>query len=120
LEFKSDEDIKLKYLALINWTNKVAQTGASVSDMKDEYVYLYHDYMKHFKLHKLKYNNTMLELIVNAGVGVFAAFQTGTYLPVIKNLLQMNLSQASLDSEESKIPGKEVAYIYHTKQQFEK
>ncbi|MCO5948312.1 hypothetical protein [Mucilaginibacter flavidus] len=118
IEFKSDEDTKIKYLALINWTNKVSQSETSLSDLKDEYEYLYHDYIKHFKLHKLKYNNTVLELIVNAGVAVFSAFQTGAYIPVVKNLLQMNLSQANLAADEAKIPGKEVAYIYHAKQQF--
>jgi hypothetical protein len=60
VDFRSDEDVKNKYLALINWINKVSNSSGSLSDIKDEYEYLYNDYIRHFKLHKLKYNNTIL------------------------------------------------------------
>lgn len=120
VDFRSDENVKNKYLALINWINKVSNSSGSLSDIKDEYEYLYNDYIKHFKLHKLKYNNTILELIVTAGAGMLMALQSGEFIPSFKNLLQMNLSHIKLMEEESKIPGKEVAYIYHAKKEFGK
>ncbi|KAA9037162.1 hypothetical protein FW778_17180 [Ginsengibacter hankyongi] len=120
IEFRSDEDVKNKYLALINWINKTAISASSLSDIKDEYEYLYNDYMKHFKLHKLKYNNTLLEVMVTAGAGILMAFQAGEFISPFKNLLQMNLSHIKLLEEEAKLPGKEVAYIYHAKKQFVK
>jgi len=120
VDFRTDPDVKNKYLALINWVNKMAVSSASVSDICDEYEYLYSDYIKHFKLHKLKYNNTMLEVIVTAGAGVLMALQAGEFISSFKNLLQMNLSHITLMQEESKLPGKEVAYIYHLKKQFQK
>lgn len=118
IDFRSDEDVKNRYLALINWVNKTSASSNSLSDIKDEYEYLYNDYIKHFKLHKLKYNNTILELIVTAGAGMLIALQSGQFASSFKNLLTMNLSHIKLLEEESKIPGKEIAYIYHAKQKF--
>jgi len=120
IEFRTDDNLKNKYLALINWINKAANSSSSLSDLKDEYEYLYSDYLKHFKLHKLKYNNTLLEVIVTAGAGMLLALQTGAFVPAFKNLLQMNLSHIKLMEEEGKLPGKEIAYIYHLKQHLEK
>ena len=120
VEFRTDGDVKNKYLALINWINKVSVSLASLSDIKDEYKYLHSDYIKHFKLHKMKYNNTMLEVIITAGAGVLMALQSGAFISSFKNLLQMNLSHITLMQEEEKLPGKEVAYIYHLKEQFGK
>lgn len=117
-DFRSDEDVKNKYLAMINWVNKTSASSNSLSDIKDEYEYLYNDYIKHFKLHKLKYNNTILELIVTAGVGMLIALQSGQFASSFKNLLTMSLSHIKLLEEESKIPGKEIAYVYHAKQKF--
>jgi len=118
LEFRADEDIRNKYLALTNWVNKVAASPTSLSDVKDEYEYLYSEYIKYFKLHKMKYNNTLLEVIVNARAGVLMALQSGEFITSFKNLFQLNLSHVKLLEEEGKLPGKEVAYIYHAKQRF--
>lgn len=118
IDFRSDDDVKNKYLALINWINKVSNSSGSISDIKDEYEYLYNDYIKHFKLHKLKYNNTLLEVLVTAGAGMLMALQSGEFISTLKNLLQMNLSSVKLLEEEAKLPGKEVAYIYHAKRKF--
>ncbi len=118
VDFRTDDNVKNKYLALINWVNKVSNSSGSLSDIKDEYEYLYNDYMKHFKLHKLKYNSTVLELIVTAGAGLLMALHSGEFISSFRNLLQFNLSNIKLMEEEGKLPGKEVAYIYHLKKKF--
>lgn len=120
VDFRSDEVVKNKYLALIHWINKMSNSPGSINEIKEEYEYLYHDYIKHFKLHQLKYNNTVLEVIVTAGAGLLLALQSGAFISSFKHLLQMNLSHIRLLEEESKMPGKEVAYIYHAKNTFGK
>jgi len=106
VDFRSDENVKNKYLALINWIKKVSNSSVSLSDIKEEYEYLYDDYIKPLKLHKLKYNNTILELIVTDGAGMLLALQAGEFISSFKNLLQINLSYIKLMEEESKIPAK--------------
>ena len=118
VDYRADEDLKNKYLSLINWINKTASGTASLSDIKDEYEYLYSEYMKSFKLHKMKYNNNILEVIVKTSTDVIKGLHSGDIISTFKNLFQLKSSQANLLSEEGKLPGKEVAYIYHTKAKF--
>jgi hypothetical protein len=120
IDFRNDEDVKNKYLALINWVNRASLTQTSLNDLKEEYEYLYSEYIKHFKIHKMKYNNTLLEIIVNAGAGLLLALQSGEFVSSFKNLFSMNLSHAKLMEEEAKLPGKEIAYIYHVNEKFNK
>ncbi len=118
IEYRSDEDVKNRYLALINWVNKVASSNNSLSEIKEEYDYLYSDYMKHFKLHKLKYNNSTMEVIINSTVNLIANIATGNYTSSIKDAFQFNIKNANLLKEEMQLPGKEIAYIFHTKSHF--
>ena len=118
IDFRADEDVRNKYLAMINWVNKVAASSSNLNDIHEEYEYLYNDYIKHFKLHKLKYNNTLLEVIVTAGMGMLLALQAGQFVFAFKNLVEMKLSHINLIEQESKLPGKEVAYMYHVKERF--
>lgn len=120
IDFRNDEDARNKYLALMNWVNKASMSQLSLNDLQEEYEFLYSEYIKHIKIHKLKYNNSLLEILVNAGAGLLMAFQSGEFVGAIKNLFTMNVTHAKLMEEESKLPGKEVAYIYHVKEKFNK
>lgn len=118
IEYRSDQDVKNKYLALINWINKVSNSNLKLSEIKDEYDYLYNEYIQQFKLHKMKYNNSKLEVILNASVNFISNFATGNYTSSLKDLFQFNLKNAQLLQDEMKLPGKELAYIYHTSLKF--
>ncbi|MGJ1193501.1 hypothetical protein [Sphingobacterium siyangense] len=118
IEFRTDEDVKNKYLALINWINRTSNSNSKISEIKEEYDYLYSEYIKQFNLHKMKYNNSKLEVIVNATVNFVTNVATGNYISSIKDLFQFNIKNASLLQEESKLTGKEIAYIFHAKETF--
>lgn len=118
IEYRSDLDVKNKYLALMNWVNKVSNSNMKLSEIKDEYDFLYNDYMKQFKLHKMKFNNSKLEIILNASANFIANIATGNYTTSMKDFFQFNVKNAQLLQEEAKLPGKEIAYIYHTSLKF--
>jgi len=120
IDYRSDDDVRNKYLALINWVNKVSNSNLKMSEIKDEYDYLYSEYMKQFKLHKMKYGNSKLEIILNSTINFIKNISTGNYVSSAKDLFQYNIKNANLLQEESKMTGKEIAYIYHTKTKFEK
>jgi hypothetical protein len=120
IEFRSDADVKNKYFALIHWINRVSASTASLNDIQDEYNVLYSDYMKAFNLHQMKYNYSKVEIIVSAGVDCLLSIATGHFIPAVKNLLSMKLSDIKLMQEEASIPGKEIAYIYHSNKEFNK
>jgi hypothetical protein len=120
IEYRSDDEVKNKYLALVNWVNKVSNSNLKLSEIKDEYDYLHSEYITQFKLHKMKYNNSNLEIILNSTVNFIANISTGNYVSSIKDLFQFNLKNANLLREESKLTGKEIAYIVNTKRTFKK
>jgi hypothetical protein len=120
IEYRSDDNVRNKYFALINWVNKVANSNLKLSEIKDEYDYLYSEYMKQFKIHKMKYNNSTLEVILNTTINFIKNISTGNYVSSFKDLFQYNIKNANLLQEEAKLPGKEIAYIFHTKSKFEK
>ncbi len=118
IEYRSDEDIKNKYLTLLNWINKISNSNLKLSEIKEEYDYLFSEYKKQFKLHKMKFNNSKIEIIINASVNFLSNIGTGNYTTSLKDIFQFNLKNAQLLQEESKLPGKEIAYIYHTVNKF--
>ncbi len=118
IEYRTDDDIRNKYLALTNWVNKVSNSNIKLSEAKEEYDYLYSEYIKQFKLHKMKYNNSKLEIILNSTVTLIANIASGNYISSVKDLFQFNIKNANLLKEEANLPGKEIAYIFHTKSKF--
>lgn len=118
IEFRTDEEIRNKYLALMNWINKMSNSNLKLSEIREEYDFLYSDYIKHFRLHKMKFNNSTLEVIVNSTANFLANIASGNYVSSIKDLFQFNIKNANLLQEEAKLPGKEVAYIFHSNEKF--
>lgn len=118
IEFRSDPDVRNRYLALINWINKTSTSSLTMNDIKDEYEYLYDEYIRAFKLHKMKYHNSTLEIIVSSGIDLILSLATGQLISAAKNLFQIRSTKISLLQEEQNLPGKEIAYIYHTNQTF--
>jgi hypothetical protein len=117
IDFRSDVEVKNKYLALLNWINEVSNSNFSINEIKEKYEYLYSDYIKHFKLHKMKYNTSYLEILLPAGASLLLG-QPLAGLKLASDFLKMRLLSISLLEEEGKLPGKEIAYIYKISETF--
>lgn len=117
VDFRSDDSIRLKYLALINWVNEMANSPFNLSEIRDKYDYLYLDYKRSVEKHKIKFTLGTLEVIVAAGLG-FITSDLPNSINILSNFLKVGTSTLSLLKEEGNLPGKEIAYIYHTKQKF--
>jgi hypothetical protein len=118
IEYRTDEDIKNKYLAVLNWVNKVANSDLKLSDIKDEYDYLYSEYKKQFSLHKMNHEYSTLEIVLSSTINFATNLASGNYISSVKDLFQYKIKNANLLKEEASIPGKEVAYIFHTNSKF--
>ena len=66
----------------------------------------------------MKYNNSKLEIILNSTATLVTNIACGNYISSVKDLFQFNIKNANLLKEEASLPGKEVAYIFHTKSKF--
>ncbi len=116
LDFKNDISTKNKYNALINWVNKIAKKESNLNEIEDEYNYLYSDYVEQFKLHKMKYKLSNLEIIACLGFD-FIAGNLG--ISSAKTAaFRFWQSEMNLLESESKFSGKEIAYIHKINQKF--
>lgn len=117
IDFRSDDSIRLKYLALINWVNEMANSSFNLNEIRDKYDYLYLDYKRSVEKHKIKFTLGTLEVLVAAGIG-FITSDLPNSLNLVSNFLKVGSSTLNLLKEEGNLPGKEIAYVYHTKQRF--
>ncbi|MGS2762926.1 hypothetical protein [Sinomicrobium sp. M5D2P9] len=119
LDYKSDEDIRNRYLALVNWINKVSKSEFNVNEIKDEYDYLLSEYKRQYKIHKLKSRSSMIEVIVNMGTGLITTLGSGDFVGAFKSIIKATPARIKLMEEESKLLGRELSYVYHTQNRFQ-
>ncbi|MBS1772174.1 MAG: hypothetical protein JST82_04895 [Bacteroidetes bacterium] len=118
LEYKSDEDAKRKYYALIDWVNEVANSNMTISEIEDKYNYLYHEYEAQLKLHRLKTTHTRFEVVVNTVAGIAENLVRFKFSDISKALFSINKDQLDLMEAETKITGRELGYIYDVNKKF--
>ena len=117
-DFKNNEDNKGKFAGLSMWMNKTANSGASMSEIKDELEYLLYQYRKSLELHKIKYHSGTLQRIV---VGTAELIENAARLKfsnIAKGLFSVHQEKVELMQAELTAPGKEIAYIYHAQKTF--
>ena len=119
LDYKADDDIRNNYLALINWINKISKSEFDISEIKDEYDYLLSEYKRQYKIHKLKSRNSTLEVVANLGAGLITALGSGDFLGAFQSIINVTPARIKLMEEESKLPGRDLSYVFHTQNRFQ-
>lgn len=118
LEFKSDEDIKRKFYALINWVNDVAAGNLSQNEIEDKYNFLYNEYVNQLKLHKQKTQETKFEVLVNAPLSTIENIAKINFSKLLEPFFKIRRAELDLLEAETKITGRELAYIYDVNKKF--
>jgi hypothetical protein len=115
IEIKTDKDLRRKYHALINWVNTVSYSPLTINEINDQYDYLYHEYEYQIELHKLKFKNSSLEIVVNSTAEILENIVKFNFSKVTKALFSFNKERIEMLESETKIQGKELAYIFDIK-----
>lgn len=118
IEFRSDEDIRRKYYALIDWINEMSRTGMPITHLADKYNHLYSEYLKQYSLHKLSSNFTTIELLVVGGVEFISSILQQNYLSAFRNILSVSKQKVILMKSEKELQGRELAYIHSVNEIF--
>jgi hypothetical protein len=116
-DFRSDKETKLKYLALINWANEISKTQYSMHEIIDRFEYLYHDYIKRYERHKIISSFGKIEVLIGGALS-FLTNNAPLALNTASSLVKFGIKAVSLLQDESKLPGKEIAYVYHAGKRF--
>jgi hypothetical protein len=117
IDFRRDESTRLKYLALMNWINELSSSSLTINELNEKMEYLYLDYKRSFERHRLKATTGVLEIITGAAIGFFTS-NVPAALNLASNIVKVGSTVLSLHQEEEKLPGKEIAYIYHANKTF--
>ncbi len=118
IDFRSDEDTRRKYYALIDWVNEMARSNMPLTHLADKYNYLYSEYIKQYSLHKMKSSFTNIELLIMGGIEFISLLVNHNYATAFKSLINIGKQNSSLLEQEQKLSGREVAYIHSVKNRF--
>lgn len=115
-DFKNDLNTKAKYYALRNWVNEISKKNFELQEIEDKFNYLYNDYLAQFSIHKMKYSQSTLDIIVTTGIDIVSG---GLGFNSIKtSLFSLWKNELNLLEAESNFNGREIAYIYQANSKF--
>ena len=120
LDFRSDPDTKAKYYALIDWVNRISKEFLDISEFEEHYLYLHHEYLNHFRLHKIKTTESALEILVNGAASTIESLCRLKFSDLTKGLFSLFKNDLSLSLAELEFKGREVAYIHKANSYFNK
>jgi len=120
LDFRNDPDSQGKILALRNWINKTARSGASYNEIQDELEFLLYNYERHMELHKMKHNVDTFEAIVVTTAEVLEGIAKLNLADSVRKLFSIKHRRVELLEAELNNPGAEIAYIYKSREKFSK
>lgn len=113
-DFRNDTTTSSKYNALIHWVNKISKGEATLSEIEDEYNYLYSDYVEQFKIHRMKYKLRGLEIFVCMALDLVG----NPIAPTGISAFRIFQSEVKLLEAESKFTGREISYIHKATETF--
>jgi hypothetical protein len=117
LDFKSDPETRDQFTRFRRWTNVLAQEPKEIEELDTKLRWMLYDYQKQMELHKMKTCQNVLELFVKATVDILANLPTMLVgLPTIA--FGVRKARYALMEADSTAPGKEVAYICRSHEQF--
>lgn len=112
IEFKNDVNIKSKYFALINWVNNISKENLSLSEFEDKLNYLYYDYLSNVKRTKIKYDLSVIQLLLNSTAYTVENLIRLKFSNITNSLFQFTKQKVSLLEFEANLPNREIAYIH--------
>lgn len=110
-DFRRDKDARNKFWDLKRWINKAGKSGLTQYEVADELMGLMNDYTKHFTLHKMKAQVSVLEVLVTTTAEIAENLVKVKWSKAAKSLFKVGKQNIALFEDEKDIPGKEVAYI---------
>ncbi len=112
VEFKKDDQTKLKLSRLRNWVLDISNQNFSAKEIEQKMEYLIAEYTHQIELHKLKYSYSQIETITLTGLEVIENLLSLKFSKAAKALFDINRQELNLLEAENKITGKEMALIY--------
>lgn len=111
IEFRNDPDSIRKHVQLKVWVRELARGAVPRHEAAEKLEWLMHQYSHHMQIHRLKTKQGVLEAIVTTTAEVAEGIFTFKWSKAAKALFSVGQGYIHLLEEETKAPGREVAYV---------
>lgn len=118
LEFRNDPEAQEKFFRLRRWMTEVSRDKASATEIEQKLEYLLHDYAEHMKLHRLKIERGVLETFLTTSGELIDNLIKIKWGKLAETMFTIRHRRLALLEAEMSAPGREIAYVYGTKEYF--
>jgi hypothetical protein len=119
LDFRADEEARTKLRRLRFWMRKLAREEAREREIVEELEELLFEYEEQMKIHRLKYEMNTWRVLLSTTAEVFESLARLKPKSAIDALFAVKEQRIKLLEAEASTIGKEVAYIWSAKRQFD-
>ena len=118
LNFKDDPKTQSTFINLRRWISSLTKSNVSTIEAAQELEWLLQQYENHMRLHNLKINKGTLETILAVSGEIAESLVKLKFANLAKLPFLFSERKIALLEAELNAPGREVAYIYHTRKSF--
>jgi hypothetical protein len=118
LDFRNDPNNQSALLNLRRWMRKVSSENLSSVEIEEELEWLLDEYQRNIKLHKIKSDTNMMEVLIKSPLELLENLVTLKFSKLSDPLFAIKKRKISLLEAELHAPGREVAYILKAQDQF--
>ena len=121
-DYKSEIDSHRRLATLRNWLNKVIKGEYTVNELVDEYEDFYLNFEEAMKRHTIKTKKSLLKILVVGGAEILEDVVKlrlkNITEKIFKTAVQATAEHVKLTEAEASAPGKELAYMFFSKEKF--
>ena len=119
LDWRSDEEARVKYTRLRAWINDISKSSATIADAEDELAALLVTYKDYMKIQHKKFARSRFEAIVLVLAEVMEDLARFKLSSAVSALFSIRRDQIALLESEFQAPGRQVAYVFETEQRLQ-
>lgn len=120
LAWRQDDAARAALVRLRRWIRAMAQEPAPTLVIRDELRYLMDEYTRHMRVHRLRLQHGALRALLTTGAGVTEGLLKLRLRTAVDALFSVRDRQLELETLEHQAPGREIAYLVHTRRRFDR
>jgi hypothetical protein len=118
VQFRQDPDSRQRLIELRLWVREMARCSSPPSELEEKLEWLLHEYENHMKLHRMKLERGILEIVVTTPLEVLEDLVKLNWSKSAKKLFDLRKSKLALLEAEASAPGREVSYLAWAREKF--
>ena len=116
LEFKNHPESQRKLLALKRWISMISSSSNFNKELiLEELEYLLAEYENHIRLQKMKYSYGLYDVFIKMPLEIVEKIVKVQWSEIPDVILKLKKIDVELAIQETKAPGREIAYLSHIK-----